>query len=79
MEKERIENLRQERIQKLLDEARAYRQAVEIREYVDQVLASTGGLSNQGQLDAWALWAKAQADDLDPIISGKFSIEGLSD
>jgi hypothetical protein len=28
---------------------------------------------------SWAQWARAQADDLDPIISGAYQIDGLPD
>jgi hypothetical protein len=80
LERERLEKLRQERIQRLLDEASAHRQACDIREYIDRVLELTGTSSSpeeQGQLMLWAEWARAQADDLDPIVSGRFQIDGL--
>ncbi len=31
------------------------------------------------ELMSWAEWARAQADDLDPINSGGFQIDGLLD
>ncbi|MCG8066707.1 MAG: hypothetical protein JAY84_02500 [Candidatus Thiodiazotropha taylori] len=80
LERERLENLRQERIQRLLDEASAHRQACDIREYIARVIELSDTSSSPGdqeQLMMWAEWARAQADDLDPIVSGKFIIGGL--
>jgi len=34
---------------------------------------------SQEELMPWAEWARAQADDLDPIVSGGFQIDGLPD
>ena len=82
LERERLERIRQERIQRLLDEASAHRQACDIRMYIDQVLAAVDESSlqqSQEELMSWAQWARAQADDLDPIISGGFQIDGLPD
>lgn len=82
LERERLERIRQERIQRLLDEASAHRQACDIRMYIDQVLAAAEESSipqSQEELMPWAEWARAQADDLDPIVSGSFQIDGLSE
>lgn len=81
LERERLEKLRRERIQRLLDEASAYRQACDIRDYVDRVLETTGVTSTpeeQAQIMLWAKWARAQADDLDPIVLGQYKIDCIS-
>jgi hypothetical protein len=80
LERERLEALRQERIQRLLDEASAHRQACDIREYINRVLELTEASSSpeeQGQLMSWVEWARAQANDLDPVVSGRFKIDKL--
>ncbi|MCG7926292.1 MAG: hypothetical protein JAY67_12185 [Candidatus Thiodiazotropha taylori] len=80
LERERLEKLRQERIQLLLDEAFAHRQACDIREYIARVLDLAGTSlypGKQEQLMMWAEWAKNQADGLDPIVSGRFQIDDL--
>jgi hypothetical protein len=72
LERERVERLRQARIQRLLDEAAAHRQACDIREYVGRVLTSLP-MSSPGdreKAEAWAEWAREQADALDPITTG---------
>ncbi|MEW8441915.1 MAG: hypothetical protein AB2689_27525 [Candidatus Thiodiazotropha taylori] len=78
LEHERKEKLRLERIQLLLDEASAHRQACDIREYIARVLDLSGTSllpAEQEQLMIWVEWARAQADDLDPIVSGRFQID----
>ncbi len=80
LERERLEKLRQERIQRLRDEASEHRQACDIRQYIDRVLELTETSSSpeeQGQIMKWAEWARAQADDLDPIVSRRFWIDRL--
>ncbi|MCG7969996.1 MAG: hypothetical protein JBO36_05000 [Candidatus Thiodiazotropha taylori] len=82
LEHERLEKLRQERIQLLLDEALAHRQACDIREYIARVLDLAGTSlppGKQEQLMMWAEWAKDQADGLDPIVSGRFQIDELAE
>ena len=73
LERERVERLKQARIQRLLDEAAAHRQACDIREYVGRVLTSLP-MSSPGdreKAEAWAKWAREQADSLDPITAGQ--------
>ena len=56
------------------------RQACDIRMYIDQVLAAVEKSSlpkSQEELMSWAQWARVQADDLDPIVSGSFQIDEL--
>lgn len=76
LERERKERLKQARIQRLLDEAAAHRRACDIREYVSCVLASlpmsTAG--DREKAEAWAEWAREQADALDPITTGRLDM-----
>jgi len=53
--------------------------ACDMREYVERVRTSLKESSAQTreQLLSWAEWAKLQADELDPIVSGCFQIDEL--
>lgn len=79
-EKERQERGRrikaeEARINRLLGEAAAFKQANDIRAYLEDVrranIANDDPVS-QEYLDTWALWALAQADRIDPVRSKKF-------
>ncbi|MEW8436614.1 MAG: hypothetical protein AB2689_00510, partial [Candidatus Thiodiazotropha taylori] len=76
LELERVERLKQARIQRLLDDAAAHRQACEIRDYVSRVLTliSKSLSCDLENVEAWAEWARAQADLLDPITTGHFDM-----
>ena len=67
-ERERRERLEKERIDRLLGEARALREADEIRAYVAAVRERA---TPAGNIDRWASWTLAQADRLDPIATGR--------
>lgn len=74
-ERERQRRLQQQRIDRLLGEALALRQATDIRAYVQAVLAASTSSSNpvpEEQVHAWATWARGEADRIDPIKSGRF-------
>jgi hypothetical protein len=63
------------RVERLLGEATAYRQANEIRSYVATVQMLSGGEAERispVELEEWAAWALAQADRIDPILSRSF-------
>lgn len=64
-EKERLAALEKARIDQLLGESDRHRKANDIRAYVDAVLA-TGGANRAD----WAVWAREQANILDPMTSG---------
>ncbi len=75
LERERLERIEKARLQRLIDDAQSHRQAREIRQYVRHVLTSVEASSSARcleRLTAWAEWARAQADELDPIVSGRF-------
>jgi len=73
-ERERQERLAQARIDRLLDEAASLRRAADIRAYVDAVehaieRESVG--ASREEIAHWAAWARAQADSIDPVKSGR--------
>ncbi|HZP88572.1 MAG TPA: hypothetical protein VFB54_17305 [Burkholderiales bacterium] len=70
-EEERLAAERQARIDELLDQAKAYRQANDIRAYVDTVLQAAG-TDSAGQLQEWVSWARERADEVDPVRNGRF-------
>ena len=74
-ERERQERLAAEqkaRIDSLLLDAAAHRQANDIRAYVAAVRSSTTKTENPDQLETWRRWALTQADRLDPISSDRW-------
>ncbi|QWG22209.1 hypothetical protein KMZ93_19825 [Bradyrhizobium sediminis] len=70
-ERERLAAIAQAKIDGLLRDAGAWREAANIRAYVDAVRQSADG--NMTVFDDWAKWALAEADRIDPIISGRFT------
>jgi len=81
LEQERRQRREQARVDRLLADASAMRQAGEIRNYVECVVDLQGkghaGLP-PAQLDTWVVWALAQADRIDPIQSRRF-MEAMKD
>ena len=74
-ERERQIMAQKERVDRLLNEASALRQAAEIRAYVEAVRAANAAASDPlppEKIEAWATWALAEADRIDPIRSGRF-------
>lgn len=74
-ERERQIKVQKERVDRLLNEASALRQAADIRAYVEAVRAANASASDplpQEKIKAWATWALAEADRIDPIRSGRF-------
>lgn len=65
-ERERLAAERQARIDGLLKDAGEHRKANDIRTYVAAVRAGAENISAD-QLERWASWALALADDLDPL------------
>lgn len=64
-----------ERVQSLHRSGELLRQAQDIRELVERVrVAMLGGQANieKGTIEAWEQWAMAEADRLDPVLSGQF-------
>lgn len=73
-ERERLIALEQARIDRLLGDATAFRQANDIRSFITEVsecLAETDGCISNVGFDDWCKWANAQADRIDPVRSGK--------
>ena len=74
-ERERQAELQRQRVERLLREADALRQARAIRQYVEEAQAelsrSVVDVSTH-ELEAWAGWALRQADAIDPVRSRAF-------
>lgn len=74
-ERERKIRLEKARVDRLLGEAVAFRQAADISAYVQSVRAANASSAepvSTTELDAWAAWATAQADRIDPVLSRRF-------
>lgn len=73
-ERERIARLEKDRIEKLLGQAAAFEQATRIRRYVQSIRLALAESSeaHADRLDAWATWALAEADRIDPSLKGRF-------
>jgi len=75
LERERIIQLEQARVDRLLHGAAALKQANEIREYVRSVserYTADPDITSPKHFEAWANWAHAQADRIDPVVGGLF-------
>lgn len=74
-ERERIAALEKARVDRLLGEAASLRQAEQIRAYVsavEQRLRQSGDHADPEAFNRWKSWALAQADRIDPVLSGQF-------
>lgn len=74
-EKKRIERSRQAQLDKLFSDAAAYRLAKDLREYVTEVLSANESDEQPvaaKDIQAWAAWAREQADSIDPVKSRAF-------
>jgi hypothetical protein len=74
-ERERVEALARERIERRLAQADALRRAEAIREYVRRVeerMDEAGHSIAAADFGSWREWALAIADDIDPVVSGEF-------
>ncbi len=70
-ERERVAELERKRVERLLADAEALRNARAIRAYVQEVRATAPPML-PAELDAWADWALVQADRIDPVLSRSF-------
>lgn len=74
-ERQYLERSRQAQLDKLFSDAAAYRLAKDLREYVAEVLSANEGDDHpvpDKDLQAWAAWAREQADSIDPVRSKAF-------
>jgi hypothetical protein len=73
-ETERLARLDQERVDRLLRDAAAFRQARDIRTYIDALQTfETGQPSVSGaEFERWKTWTLVQADKIDPAIGRRF-------
>ncbi len=75
LERELIAELERRRVERLLGEAEALRRAEETRQYVARAREANAALPDPmppKELAAWADWAMAQADRIDPVRGGAF-------
>lgn len=68
-ERERTASLEKAKRDALRRDARAWREAADIRSYVEAVRKAADAPETT---DAWARWALLEADRIDPIVSGRF-------
>ena len=81
-ERERLERLEKARVGWLLAQAKALREAQEIRAYVSAVPDRQATLNDplsKADFKNWADWALSQADGIDPILSGSFRTVQVDD
>lgn len=70
-ERERRAAIAKAKIDALLLDAENFRKAADLRNYIDVVTRSMEGQVTPDQLETWARWAEAAANDLDPLASGR--------
>ena len=78
-ERERVAAEQRARLEKLRADARGLRESEDIRKFVARVLelGCEGEIPlTEREVEKWGTWALAQADQIDPIRSGRF-IEGM--
>jgi hypothetical protein len=68
-ERERLAAIAQAKVDGLLRDAGAWRDAANIRTYVEAARHSVVG--DPGSFEEWARWALTHADRIDPIVAGK--------
>jgi hypothetical protein len=74
-ERERLIKAQKERVERLLNGALAFRQAAEIRTYVEAVRSANASANDRLSSEiiaGWASWALAEADRIDPVRSGQY-------
>ena len=75
LERERLERLEKARVARLLSQARALKEAQEIRAYVAAVQDLQPTLENplnETELQSWVAWSLSQASRIDPVLIGSF-------
>jgi len=75
LERERLERLEKAQIARLLAQAKALRDAQDIRAYVAAVRDVQAALDSpltETELQHWSDWALSQADRVDPVLNGSF-------
>ena len=80
-ERERQAEAERVRVERLIGEASALQQAREIRGYVEEVRAANRDAADPvpgAEMDAWAEWALAQADRIDPSGAGRSGSAGAT-
>ncbi len=71
-EERQIAAERKARIDELLAQADAFRRAADIRAYVEAAQHLASNMPG-AELEEWGSWARARADELDPVVNGTLS------
>lgn len=77
-ERERLAEIERAKVNTLVRDALSWRRAADIRNYVEAVRVARRDPSPSELLDTWSAWALAEADKLDPIVSGR-SFQSIQD
>jgi hypothetical protein len=75
LERERLERVEKARVARLLSQARALREAQEIRAYVSAVQQLQTTLEDplsETELQQWVAWSLSEANRIDPVFNGSF-------
>lgn len=76
-ERERLAAIEKAKVDELLQGAEAYRAAHNLREYIKAIKVAAGEHAGTMEFQTWYAWAFAEADKLDPIISGR-AVSGVT-
>ncbi len=73
-ERDRLQRLEKNRIDRLITQAGAFERAAVIRKYVAAIHNANAGIpcTSAEKLEAWSKWALAEADRIDPSLQGRF-------
>jgi hypothetical protein len=70
-----LERIEQLRIDRLLQNAAAFRQAAEIRQYVEAIRRNGSSATSASEIELLCRWALEQADRIDPVVSQRFPLD----
>jgi len=66
------------KVDALIRDAESWHTANTIRSYVEAVRNSNAGQIDSPKLETWSSWALAEADKVDPIVSGRVFLPAQS-
>ena len=75
LEREQRERVEKARVDRLLSQARALKEAEEIRAYVAAVQKLQATLDNplsETEMEQWVDWSLKQANRIDPVLNGRY-------
>jgi hypothetical protein len=77
-QRERIAAMEKAKVDALIRDAESWHTANTIRSYVEAVRNSNAGQIDSPKLETWSSWALAEADKVDPIVSGRVFLPAQS-